>query len=230
MNALSRAALAIGFGTPVLTGALAAQSMSTFSAAKASAARAVAATNAHTAAMQATSPASGPESTPHAPPPAAPPATLAATLAAISAAPIASPGAAAGPGAPGSDTGARTISITERGVKGELSLNREVFSYDRGGRRDPFVSLLKNGDLRPMLSDLRLVTILYDPAGRNSIAVMHDASSPGRDQYRVRVGQMLGRMRVSQIDPKQVVFTIEEIGYNRQAVLALGDSTQARTQ
>jgi hypothetical protein len=218
MNALSRAVLALGVaGAPVLTGPLSAQSMSTLSAAKAAATRAVTATNAHTAAMQSPSPASG---------------TAPATPAAQPAAPAATgtPGATAGPGAPGSDTGARTISVTERGVRGEMSLNREVFSYDRGGRRDPFVSLLKNGDLRPMLSDLRLVTVLYDPAGKNSIAVLHDASSPGRDQYRVRVGQMLGRMRISEIDPRQVVFTIEEIGYNRQAVLALGDSTQARTQ
>jgi hypothetical protein len=226
MNALCRAALGLALGlAPVLTGPLAAQSMSTFSAAKAAATHAVAATNAHTAAMQATSPASGPGSAPAAPRPASSPAAPASPAASPG-----SPSATAGPGATGSDTGARTISVTEHGVRGELSLNREVFSYDRGGRRDPFVSLLKNGDLRPMLSDLRLVTVLYDPAGRNSIAVMHDASSPGRDQYRVRVGQMLGRMRVSEIDPKQVVFTIEEIGYNRQAVLALGDSTQARTQ
>ena len=36
---------------------------------------------------------------------------------------------------------AGSISVTERGVKGEVSLNREVFSYDASGRRDPFISL-----------------------------------------------------------------------------------------
>jgi len=35
-------------------------------------------------------------------------------------------------------------------------LVREVFSYEGGGR-DPFLSLLKSGDIRPLLSDLRLV-------------------------------------------------------------------------
>lgn len=79
-----------------------------------------------------------------------------------------------------------------------------------------------------MLSDLRLVTVLYDPTGQNSIAVMRDQST--KDQYRVRVGQTLGRMRVAQIQPKQVVFTIEEVGFSRQEALALGDSTKARTQ
>ena len=127
-----------------------------------------------------------------------------------------------------SDTGARSISVTQRGIKGEVSLNREVFSYDGGGRRDPFVSLLRNGDLRPMLNDLRLVTVLYDPTGRNSVAVMRDVST--KEQYRVKVGQTMGRMRVAQIEPRQVVFTIEEIGFSRQEQLALGDSSRARTQ
>jgi hypothetical protein len=127
-----------------------------------------------------------------------------------------------------SDTGARSISVTQRGMKGEVSLNREVFSYDAGGRRDPFVSLLRNGDLRPMLNDLRLVTVLYDPTGRNSVAVMNDVTT--KDQYRVKVGQTLGRMRVAGIEPREIVFTIEEIGFSRQEALVLGDSSRVRTQ
>ena len=96
------------------------------------------------------------------------------------------------------------------------------------GRRDPFASLLRTGDLRPMLSDLRLVVVLYDPTGRNSIAIMRDVST--KDQYRVKVGQTVGRMRVAQIQPKEIVFTIEEVGFSRQEPLALGDSSTARTQ
>jgi hypothetical protein len=136
--------------------------------------------------------------------------------------------AAAGPTAAtaGGDS-AGSISVTERGVKGEVSLNREVYSYDASGRRDPFISLMRSGDLRPMLSDLRLTTVLYDATGQNSIAVMRDQST--KDQYRVRVGMTLGRMRVAQIQPKQVVFTIEEVGFSRQEALALGDTTKART-
>jgi hypothetical protein len=136
--------------------------------------------------------------------------------------------APAAPPAVTSDTGARSISVTQRGIKGEVSLNREVFSYDAGGRRDPFVSLLRNGDLRPMLNDLRLVTVLYDPTGRNSVAVMRDVTT--KDQYRVKVGQTLGRMRVAGIEPREIVFTIEEIGFSRQEPLVLGDSSRARTQ
>jgi hypothetical protein len=142
---------------------------------------------------------------------------------AVSAAPAAATASAGGP-----DSGASSISVSQRGIRGEVSLNREAYSYDPGARRDPFVSLMRSGDLRPLLSDLRLVTVLYDPTGRNSIAVMHDLST--KDQYRVRVGQTLGRMRVAQIQPKHVVFTIEEVGFSRQEALALGDTTKARTQ
>ena len=41
------------------------------------------------------------------------------------------------------------------------SLIREVFAYEGGGR-DPFMSLLRSGDVRPLISDLKLTTIVYD--------------------------------------------------------------------
>ena len=104
--------------------------------------------------------------------------------------------------------------------------NREVFSYEGAGRRDPFLSLLSTGELRPAFNDLKLVAVAYDPTGRKSVAVMRDVST--KDQYRVKVGQTLGRMRVAQIHPKSVTFTIDEFGYSRQDVLTLGDSTNMR--
>ena len=126
------------------------------------------------------------------------------------------------------DSAANSVSISERGTRGEVTFAREVFTYDRSGRRDPFLSLLASGDLRPMLNDLKLVAVAYDPTGRNSVAILRDVSS--KDQYRVKLGQTLGRMRVAQIQPKSVTFTIEEFGYSRQEQVSLGDSTTARTQ
>jgi hypothetical protein len=161
----------------------------------------------------------------------APVAAATATTKPVAVTAKAAPVTKAAPAAPPAikeDTGARSISVTQRGIKGEVSLNREVFSYDAGGRRDPFVSLLRNGDLRPMLNDLRLVAVLYDPTGRNSVAVMRDLTT--KDQYQVKVGQTLGRMRVAGIEPRTILFTIEEIGFSRQVGLALGDSSRARTQ
>ncbi len=78
-----------------------------------------------------------------------------------------------------------------------------------------------------MISDLRLVVVIYDPAGR-SVAILRDVST--KEQYRVKTGQTLGRMRVSRIDLKSVTFTLEEFGYSRQETLALNDSTIARSQ
>ena len=110
---------------------------------------------------------------------------------------------------------------------GTLTIDRESFAYVADGRRDPFASLMASGDLRPMISDLRVTTIIHDVGG-GSVAVLRDLGT--NEQHRVRVGQQLGRMRVAAIHPKQIVFTIEEFGFSRQETLALGDSTTPRTQ
>lgn len=115
------------------------------------------------------------------------------------------------------DTGSRVL------------INREVFQYEGDGRRDPFVSLLTTGDLRPLLTDLKLVAVAFDPRGQNSVAVLRDVTS--KDQYKVRVGQTIGRMRVAAIQEKAVIFTIEEFGYSRQEILPfVVDSTKTRSR
>jgi len=120
------------------------------------------------------------------------------------------------PTAPATDTSPRVL------------INREVFQYDGDGRRDPFVSLFTTSDLKPLLTDLKLVGVAYDPRGQNSVAVLRDVTS--KDQYKVRVGQTIGRMRVAAIQPKAVIFTIEEFGYSRQELLPIAppDSTKMR--
>lgn len=109
----------------------------------------------------------------------------------------------------------------------EHTIYREIFEYDAAGRRDPFASLLATSDLRPLLIDLRLAAIAYDPNGRNSVAVLRDLTS--KEQYRVKVGQVLGRMRVAAIQPRSVTFTIQEFGLSRQETLTMNDTTRVRT-
>ena len=111
---------------------------------------------------------------------------------------------------------------------GKVILRREVYAYENSGRRDPFVSLMTIGELRPMVSDLTISGILIDPSGRNSVAILRDVTS--HEQYRVKIGQQLGRMRVARITQKTVTFTIEEFGFSRQQELAMDDSNQARTK
>lgn len=110
----------------------------------------------------------------------------------------------------------------------ELVISRETYSYPGRGRRDPFVSLMNTEELRPLLTDLKLVAVAFDATGRNSVAVFRDLST--KEQYRVKVGQEIGRMRVAAIHQKSVVFGITEFGYSRQESLAMNDSTQVRTQ
>jgi hypothetical protein len=109
------------------------------------------------------------------------------------------------------------------------AFERETFAYERSGRRDPFISLMSTSELRPLISELRLTAVAYDATGgRGSVAVLRDLTT--KEQYRVKVGQSLGRMRVSGINAREVVFTIEEFGYSRQETLALGDSNKERKQ
>ena len=100
-----------------------------------------------------------------------------------------------------------------------VSLLREVFAYEGGGR-DPFMSLLRSGDVRPLLSDLKLTTIVYD--GRfaaRSVAVLRDITN--RRIYRVKTGDIIGRLKVTQIRPREIVFTVQEFGFERQETLSL---------
>jgi len=105
-------------------------------------------------------------------------------------------------------------------------VTREVYAYDAAGRRDPFFSLILTDDLRPLLSDLKLVGVLYAPGGNRSVAIFRDVLTNA--QYRVQPGSALGRMRVAQIKPKGVIFTIDEFGLSRQDSLMMTDTTKVR--
>lgn len=103
------------------------------------------------------------------------------------------------------------------GVGQETQLVREVFSY-RGSGRDPFMSLLRSGEVRPLLEDLRVTTITYNARfPSNSVAVLRDTTVNQR--YTVRLGDELGRIRVVEIRPREVVVVVEEFGAERQVVL-----------
>lgn len=108
---------------------------------------------------------------------------------------------------------------TTRSDTAPLSLLREVFTF-QGGGRDPFISLLKSGDVRPMITDLKLVTVVYDDRySARSVAVLRDITTGKR--YRAKTGDVIGRLRVTQIRPREVVFTIQEFGFERQQTLSL---------
>ena len=146
---------------------------------------------------------------------AQPPArTAPATVTAVSAGTV-TPSA----GAPAAAAVARKPS----GLPAEITIQREVFDYNGSGRRDPYKSLMSTSDVRPLLSDLRLTAVAFDPDGDNSVAILRDSFS--KKQYRIRVGHQLGRLRVSGIKQKSVQFTLDEFGFNRQETLQLSSDT-----
>ena len=183
-----------------------AQSMPNINAPKQAAQRAAAAANAQLSAQtgQAVPTRSGPPAGPARASAAAPTATTAAPAKPVAGVPALAPAAA--PATP--------------------QVTREIFVYSEAGRRDPFFSLILTEDLRPLLSDLKLVGVLYEASGRRSVAIFRDLATNA--QYRVQTGMPLGRMRVAQIKPKGVIFTIDEFGLSRQDSLMLSDSLKAR--
>jgi hypothetical protein len=60
------------------------------------------------------------------------------------------------------------------------------------------------------------------------VAILRDLGT--KEQYRVRVGESLGRMRVARINRKDITFTIEEFGFSRQESLALVDPKKESSQ
>lgn len=98
-------------------------------------------------------------------------------------------------------------------------LVREVFSF-RGSGRDPFISLLRSGDVRPLLEDLRVTSINFNPRYPSaSVAVLRDTTVQQR--YTVRVGDEVGRLRIAAIRESEVMVIIEEFGVERQRILRM---------
>jgi hypothetical protein len=70
------------------------------------------------------------------------------------------------------------------------------------------------------LPDLQLVGIYQDLAyNSNSVAVLRDRTDNRR--FKLRVGDQLGRLKVAQIRQKDVVFIVEDFGFERQETLSL---------
>jgi hypothetical protein len=105
------------------------------------------------------------------------------------------------------------------GRRNQVQIFREQFAYGDGGRRDPFVSLMLSGELRPVITDLSITGVLWDSDPRKSLALLVDGSTG--ESYRVRVGQPLGRMRVTRIGREDITFSFDEFGLSRTETLTI---------
>jgi hypothetical protein len=101
----------------------------------------------------------------------------------------------------------------------ETDVQRETFAYG-GGSRDPFASLINLKSAGPELADLQLVGIYEDMRDNaNSVAVLREKTTGKR--HKLRAGEQIGRLKVAQIRPKDIVFTVEDFGFERQETLSL---------
>ncbi|MDQ5841673.1 MAG: hypothetical protein M3537_11165 [Chloroflexota bacterium] len=101
----------------------------------------------------------------------------------------------------------------------ETEMYRETFAYS-GSIREPFNSLLNMAKAGPEVADLQLVGIYQNmrvPSG--SVAVFREKE--GGKRHKLRAGDQLGRSRVVQIRERDVVFIVEDFGFERQETLSL---------
>ncbi len=101
----------------------------------------------------------------------------------------------------------------------EIDAMRETFAY-AGGPRDPFASLIDVDKAGPEIADLDLVGVYLDLRSPvNNVVVLREKTSSKR--HKLRVGDQLGRARLTQIRPRDVVFMIQDFGFERQETLSL---------
>ena len=118
------------------------------------------------------------------------------------------------------DSASRRGSASRSASKAATTVYREEFSYDDEGRRDPFLSLMSTGEIRPLLVDLALIGVLFDkgqPA--RSIAILVDGTSG--ETYRRRAGETIGRMKVTNVSEREIALSLDEFGFSRQETLPL---------
>jgi hypothetical protein len=109
-----------------------------------------------------------------------------------------------------------------------LVYDREVFRYDRGGRPDPFRSLLTNEELGIRTEDLTLLGVIFHPDPSQSVAVLARRGVDRR--LRARVGERLGSVRVVGINQRSIDVVVEEFGLARRERLEISPSQERPAQ
>lgn len=104
---------------------------------------------------------------------------------------------------------------------------REVFDYSRGGRADPFRSLMDDAELGVRLEDLTLQGVMVGGDPSESVAVLSRVGNAR--PLRVRVGDRIGGIRVLSIQQSAVQVLVEEFGVARRGTLELKSVTQKGT-
>jgi hypothetical protein len=152
-------------------------------------------------------------------------ASLAATAAVTTPAPAASADPMPADSTPAARADSTNQSVSEQALADsvakarEIEVMRETFAY-AGGTRDPFASLIDLDKAGPEIADLDLVGVYMDlRSPSNNVVVLREKASAKR--HKMRVGDQLGRARLTQIRPRDAVFMIADFGFERQETLSL---------
>lgn len=117
------------------------------------------------------------------------------------------------------------------GPAGQLTLERERFTYVSAGRRDPFQPPAESPSDEAAVAGLRVLGILHHEIPRYSLVLLQargaggatpDVEDVGADQmttHRLRPGDQLGPLRVVQVQRHRVIVEIAEgSGHSRHVI------------
>ncbi len=132
----------------------------------------------------------------------------------------------ASPGAEGAPATQSEANLGDETV--EPSLDREVFVYPGGDRRDPFERPRPGNSAGARFEDLRLIGVIHSPNARESVALVSSrtaipgaAAAAGERTLRLRQGVVLGDMRVVRVERECVILEIRRLGIGEQRQLHL---------
>ena len=110
----------------------------------------------------------------------------------------------------------------------EPDLDREVFVYPGGDRRDPFRQLLPEDSTGPRFEELRLIGLIHSPDPRVSVALvaLSTASAPaptgiGEQIFRLRQDVVLGDVRVVRVEQEYLIVEVSRFGMEERLELHL---------
>jgi hypothetical protein len=108
----------------------------------------------------------------------------------------------------------------------DLVFEREAFVYPLYERRNPFAPLLRGNESGPRIEEIKLIGIIYSSNPDLSVASFGPKTGQGGEgsgvqSYRVRRGDILGNVRILEIQETRVVVQIEEFGMTEQRIMEL---------
>ncbi|MDQ3555345.1 MAG: hypothetical protein M3409_01010 [Gemmatimonadota bacterium] len=121
--------------------------------------------------------------------------------------------------APGARAQTAHAPVGDTASASRVVYEREAFRYERGGRPDPFRSLLGTEELGVRVEDLTLRGVIYNPEAGLSVAVLWDEAAKRR--IRLRTGERVAGITVVGIYPRRVDVRVDEFGVSRRETLYL---------